>query len=312
MGNPIFVIGCPRSGTTIALKIMAMHEQLSWVSKYLNRFPLKTGYTILNRLYDLPCIGKRLYFMATQDSSILPRKLTRFLPAPVEPWTFWTEYLSSFRWDKGKQAIHRRRTAQDISDEEVCRIREVIDSIVRTQNKTRFLSKYTDYPRIKYLTQAFPDAQFVHVLRDGRAVAASYHKIMEDRWLNSWKNREWWINSWPEEWKKEWIDRTNSKLNFGAYQWKYLVSEIKDDAKVLPSDQYIEIRYSDMVNSPYDTFKRVFHHCNLKDSRKVNWYLNKANMRNMNTKWKTRYTAIEKDELDRIIHEPELRTLLIE
>lgn len=59
--QPIFIIGCPRSGTTVALEIMALHPQLAWVSNYINRFPNRLQLSSLNRIYELPKWGKQLY-----------------------------------------------------------------------------------------------------------------------------------------------------------------------------------------------------------------------------------------------------------
>ena len=53
MDKPIFLIGCPRSGTTILLRLIAAHEELAWVSRYVNKLPKRLSLTLLNRVYDL-------------------------------------------------------------------------------------------------------------------------------------------------------------------------------------------------------------------------------------------------------------------
>jgi hypothetical protein len=59
--RPIFIIGAPRSGTTILLDILAGNEGVSWISNYVNSAPSETWRSVINRLYDVPIIGKNAY-----------------------------------------------------------------------------------------------------------------------------------------------------------------------------------------------------------------------------------------------------------
>ena len=312
MKKPIFIIGCPRSGTSMVLQIMALHEKLSWVSNFLNRKPLISQISILNRVYELPLIGKHLYFEATQNGTMLSRRIKRYFPLPAEPWNFWNSYLSNFQWERGGNTPPRRRTSLDITDQEINNIKESIDSLQQAQGKDRFISRYTDFPRMIYLTQAFPDALFVHIVRDGRAVAASYHKKIKSGQFGTWNEREWWIRGWPTEGRNKWQNQFGTPLSFVAFQWKFFVGEIFKDAEEILSEQYIEIKYSDIISSPIATLKEIFAFCKLKQSRRVEWYLNNISLENRNYKWKERYSDSDKRELDRVICEPEFRKLLNE
>jgi hypothetical protein len=310
MKKPIFIIGCPRSGTTITLNVMAFHEQLSWVSNYVNRFPRKTRLSIINRIFNVPLISKQLYLALTKSDTVWQGKIKKYLPIPVEPWNFWNKYLSNFQWKRGGDIPPRRRTAGDTTSEEVRKVREAIESIQKSHGKDRFLSKYTDFPRMKYLTQAFPDAIFVHIVRDGRAVAASYHNKIESGRFGTWKEREWWIKGWPPEWRNEWRLQFGSPLSFVAFQWKFFVREIFKDARLIPPEQYIEVNYSNIISSPVATFNSIFDFCKLRRSPQVQWYLNNITLENMNYKWQERYSDKDIKELEQIIHEPEFRRLL--
>lgn len=165
---------------------------------------------------------------------------------------------------------------------------------------------------MRYLTEAFPDAIFVHVVRDGRAVAASYHKKIQSGEFGTWNEREWWITGWPQEWQNEWRDQFGSPLSFTAYQWKYFVGEISKEKEHIPPEQYLEIKYSNIVGTPVTTFNKIFSFCGLKQSPKVEWYLRNIPLENMNKKWGKRYSDSEKKELEQIIHEPEFRKFIDE
>ena len=182
MDRPVFIIGCPRSGTTISLELLSIHESFAWVSNILNQTPTKLVFTQFNRIYDDPAIGKNL---------LIKRQHVNTIPHPVEPWRFWNTYLSNFQWKSGGLAPPRRHDKNDIAAHEIETIRNVTRDICRHQNKKRFLSKYTDFPRIKYLIQAFPDAIFLHIVRDGRAVAYSYYNQIEKGSFHTWDELNW-------------------------------------------------------------------------------------------------------------------------
>ena len=312
MKGPIFIIGCPRSGTSITLNIVARHEELAWVSDNLNGNPNQLKRAKINRIYDLPTIGDLLYLARTQGDHpiMLPYRIKNFLPAPVEPWVFWDSYLQNFQWRRGGIISPRRRTKDDITLSEVMHIRQAIEAICQYQNKRRFLSKYTDFPRITYLNEAFPDAIFIHIVRDGRAVAASCLEKIESGEFGTWNEREWWIKGWPESWRDEWVKKYKTPLSFVAFQWKFFVSEIWEDAKAIGKNRYMEIRYKDIVTNPHLTFNRLFEFCQLGKSRRVETYLDKINLSTMDYKWKDRFDNEEKEILARIVGDSNFTYLL--
>lgn len=301
--EPVFIIGCPRSGTTIALDLVASHGAFAWVSNKVNRNPEKLGLTVLNQVYNLPLVGKHLYTNRR-------RRLLRRLPAPVEPWQFWDTYLARFRWTRGGPIPPRRRTADDITPEESNRIRSVIHRICSYQRRGRFLSKHTDFPRITYLSQAFPDARFIHVVRDGRATAYSLCDRVMNKWSRYWDERAWWVSGWPATWCDEWIQRYGCALSFSAYQWKFFVTEIWKDAGSLSENRYLEVHYRDLVSSPDTVLESIFRFCGLEMSPSAAWYHRRVSLVNMNYKWRERLDDEQKAMLGDIIHEGEFRKLL--
>lgn len=312
MHKPIFIIGCPRSGTSLTLDIMARHEELAWVSNFVNINPLQLNKTRINRIYDMPLMGDLLYFAMTQGRYLraLPHPLRKKLPVPVEPWSFWNRYLENFQWKRGGPILPRRRTKQDISAQEAAQIQQTIAAVCTYQNKKRFLSKYTDFPRITYLSQAFPDALFVHIVRDGRAVAASYLEKIKDRSFGTWNEKDWWIQGWPEMWRDEWLQRYKTPLSFVAFHWKFFVQEIWEDAKAINEKQYMEVNYRDIIGNPLATFNHIFDFCGLRKSKRVASYIDRIQLNNRDYKWKEKFTDEEKEMLNTITGEGKFKELL--
>ena len=299
MNSPVFIIGCPRSGTTILLRLLGMHESFAWVSQYVNHFPRRIYTSLLKRIYDVPVVGSRLRI-----------KENRYLPMPVEPWQFWRAHLSNFCWKTGRDVRPRLHNANDITDEEIRRIRGIVQAVCRHQDRQKFLSKYTDFPRITYLLQAFPDAQFIHIIRDGRAVVNSYFDKVRTGAFATWSQRDWWESALPRPWREDFREQHYSPWSLLAYLWMFFVSLNRDEAKALPASQYMEVRYSELTRSPSTTLRRLTDYCGLEFTRKFEWCIDRKSVRSMDYKWKENLDAAQQQELACIFAEEPFRSLL--
>jgi hypothetical protein len=74
-----------------------------------------------------------------------------------------------------------RRPCRDLLPQDVTlKKKEAIQNVVAqmlTRKRNRLVVKITGWPRIGFLKEIFPDAKFIHILRDGRAVANSYINV---------------------------------------------------------------------------------------------------------------------------------------
>jgi hypothetical protein len=299
--KPVFIIGCPRSGTSITLELMAAHENFAWVSNLLNEKPFKIELTRFNKIYNDPNMGVP-WLLKHQGQAALPR--------PVEPWKFWSTYLAKFQWERGGATPPQRQNENDLTQLEIDQTRSVVDDICRYQQKERFLSKYTDFPRIKYLSQVFPDAVFIHVVRDGRAVAYSYYSSMRSGAFCTWDERHWWMSGWPTAWREEWSEKYGCPLSFAAYQWKFFLSEIWEDSNVLPSDRFLEFNYKDLMESPKAVLQRIFQKCDLEMSSRVEFHLKSVILDSRNSKWRERLDFTQQKLLNAIVAQDKFVELL--
>lgn len=58
--KPVFILGCPRSGTTIFMNILSFHPCFSWPSQYINRWPSSTRLAVLSRVHDVPVLKNHI------------------------------------------------------------------------------------------------------------------------------------------------------------------------------------------------------------------------------------------------------------
>lgn len=117
---------------------------------------------------------------------------------------------------------------------------------------------------VPFLVDTFPDAVFLHVIRDGRDVAVSH---AEQPWLaaasagtgrrgragTAWgPHARFWVE--PER-REEFA--TVPDLTRTAWMWRRFTESALDQLAALPKDLVLELRYETAVSRPAETADRV-------------------------------------------------------
>jgi hypothetical protein len=115
---------------------------------------------------------------------------------------------------------------------------------------------------IPFLLKVFPDARFVFLHRDPRQNINSIIEAWETglrtgrfvtfRDLPGW-DREVWCLLLPSGWRSM---RGKSLAQIAAFQWQAANNTILNDLETLPSDRWITVRYSELVNDTAGTIRR--------------------------------------------------------
>lgn len=292
----IFLIGCPRSGTSMALNLLAVQRDFAWISNRLNGYPQFPLLAALNRLYDIQPIRKRRYLSKPPPRRLIPN----LFPFPQEAQPFLVHYLSRFNWCPHVD-IPRAHTPEDVTDSEAEKLRRVADQICRYHGRSRLLMKYTCSARIAYFSRIFPKAKFIHLVRDGRAVAYSQASMRRaNRWSRDDSLLEWISQAWPEAFRAQWQDEGHTWLTHGAFEWRYYVNMIRKEARSLPDTRYHEMSYERLVKTPDTELLSALQFCGLEMDDRLPWYLSVRKLRNFNTKWQTELSAQERTALEEI------------
>ena len=227
--SPIFVIGTGRCGSTALMDLIAYHPSFAWPSQYTARRPGLDRSAVLSRIVELPVVGPRLKFM-------------RFTPKHAESYEQWNRCFAGFA------EPFRDLVADDASPHTKQLFHATVDSICRYQGKDRFMTKYTGWSRIEFIRAIFPDARFVHIVRDGRAVAYSYTTMP---WWDGWGgvDRSRW-GSLSEEALDSLARYDHSFVALAALQWKTLINNICDKSAPLTKENLLLLRYEDVVRDP--------------------------------------------------------------
>lgn len=273
VNKPIFIVGTGRCGSSIFHKLLSYHPQLAWTSGFCNYFP------------SMPIINRAVLHL---DSSMIIQPLMRKYIQPSETTLYW-EYLAP-----GISFATKDLKAIDLHPKINRRVRTKIAQIQTTSRK-RQLHKFTGWPRIEYLLEIFPDAKFIHVYRDGRAVANS---LFEVKWWHGWQGPQNWIwGPLPEKYQKEWEDSNRAFIVLAAIQWKILMDSFEQAIKSCPADRIIELKYEDLVESPVANFEKVLEMCELKPSNQFLKKVGSYRLRNANDKWKKNLTLDQQELL---------------
>jgi hypothetical protein len=186
----------------------------------------------------------------------------RRLPAPTEAYRIWLHCFPDF-WKINCHACDDGAGAE--------RLRRVVAAHQRAQRRPRFVAKLTGYPLFPFVKSIFPDAAFVWVDRDPRAVVFS---------------------QWRLGWIRAPLDRIRAGDGPGGpcdpFRWIRLSPGVlpPQDELALLADRYLSIRqrlheshdpyhlvrYEGLIADPAGTLRRLMEQVGLEpDARQTRW-----------------------------------------
>jgi hypothetical protein len=285
--KPIFLLGFPRSGTTIIFETLSMHEDLAWFSNKLRQHPKFPAVALFSRIAAF----ERL--RGAEKQLVAQSRLQKYMPYPDECYPVWERCC-------GERFLYDYLVGQRASAGERDRICKTIGSVVRFQGKKRFSAKITGPSRIEYLDSLFPDAVFVHILRDPRAVVNSLLRVRFWTRRGGYQ-RPWWENGLTRD-DRQTLDRfghTPSAL--AAVQWSRVIQVARHEADAIPKERYMEIRYEEFMKDPHGRLQNMLDHCGLPSSRRMSSYMRRhAYFADQNFKFRTQLTQKDQDTVSSI------------
>lgn len=269
---PLFVVGAPRSGTSLVYRALALHPQAAWINNYQRRLPRVSLLAGLNRVgARRPDLRRRVWFGAAGDNAYrynTKRSLAeRFYPQPVEGEPVFEQCDVPEAWDGSPITATQRRLAP------------LLARTTRRSGGRVLVSKRIGHNRrISLLRNLIPQAKFLDVTRDGRAVAYSLSKV--DWWpdMPVW----WWDDRTPQEWAAQGKD----PLELCARHWVEEVKAIETGLAEVPAAQVLRIRYEDLVADPLTVLGQVAAFAGLDpDNEQWRAELSKISFPNKNAAW---------------------------
>ncbi len=250
---PVMILGHGRSGTSILSRLFRNYLGVAFgtESQFIVRY-----FRMLGRYGDL------------HDDRNLSR-LVRHITTER-----WFRRSRKFGFETTPEAILedvRERTYRGVLD-------AVFLQLAKQLGMARWGDKAPDYALdLDVIGGLFPDAQYVHIVRDGRDVALS---VMEMPW-------------------------GANNLFTAAVRWKQSVRLIDDFLARLPERQRLTITYEGLLSDPVGTFSQIIPFLDIDDSdgallRHVSDHLpgdlNRANF----DKWRSRFSPTERARFERV------------
>jgi hypothetical protein len=278
--NPIIVVGAGRTGTTVFHRMLAEHPHLAWLpGRLCATFPerLELSRLVMTGL-DYPVVGKFL----------------RRSVKPGESYPFWEHHCRGF------SAPYRDLVAADVTDRAKRHLPSTMARIL-TEKRSRLLLKITGWPRIGFLSEIFEDAVFIHVVRDGRAVANSMLNVY---FWRGWEGpQDWgWGRLSPAQ-EKEWNEYNQSFVVLAAIQWKILMDAMEKAKDAISSERFLEIRYEDLCSDPIGQFQKVTRFCGLRWTDGFETQLGNYQPKNNNHKFKHDLNAAQQRDLEVVLRD---------
>jgi hypothetical protein len=204
--NPyVFIVGCPRSGTTLLRRMIDAHRQIAitrethWIAK---RFERRQG--------------------VTPDGFVIPELLSRLL-----------SYEKFTRMRIGQDELEGLVAGEEpVSYSNF--VTGVFDLYGKGKGKRLVGDKTPAYVRhIPTLHALWPEAKFVHLIRDGRDVSLS-----ATNWSRAYKLARRY-STWTED-----------PITTAALWWEWHVRLGREDGGSLAPKLYHEVRYEALVSEP--------------------------------------------------------------
>jgi hypothetical protein len=277
--KPIIIVGSGRCGSTLFHRLFANHERVMWLSGFALRFPNK------------PHWNRRA--VTALDNPLLGRLLGEKI-RPTESYRFWDRYAYGF------SEPCRDLVGSDVSARVKRQLHAAFEATL-TARRDRLLLKITGWPRLGYLNEVFEDAKFIHIIRDGRAVASSLLHV--DFW-RGWYGPQGWRAGWlsPED-QVVWESYDRSFTALAGLEWRIQMRAMEAARKRLNPRLFMEVKYESFCERPLETFRRGIEFAELPPSGSLERALKVAKIRSTSDRWRDDLSPTQQVILDELLRE---------
>lgn len=277
VSRPVFIVGVGRSGSTVFHQLLARHPRTAWLSRLSERLPGQ--------------VWPHRALMRALDLGPLTSWATRYAD-PSEAYAWWDARFSGF------SRPCRDLVAADLSASVAERLRTGLAQVV-SPHRPRLLVKITGWSRIGFLKALYPDARFIHVLRDGRPVASSFLAMP---WWQGWQGpAQWQWGDLTAEQRAEWERHDRSFLALAGIQWKILMDAFELARQQLSPTDFLEIRYEALCEAPIETFRSAAAFADLPWLPAFERSLRATPLRSGNERWRREFSSDQQAILEGVL-----------
>lgn len=282
--EPLILIGTGRCGSTLLQQNLAHHPDVSYLTRLCARFP---GRPRLNRL-AMEAVSRAPGLQRAPGARDVLRA--------SEAWTFWNRHIPAFT-DPFRDV--------GVDDLYAPHARSVLTALERmtSPRRPRLLLKLVGWPRVGYYDALFERPRFVHIRRDGRAVANSFLNV---RWWGGWNGTaRWRYGELTPEQEERWWAADRSFVALAALTWELLMDAYEVARKEIAEDRYLDVTYEDLCAHTVDVLRQVAEFGGLPWTDRFRREVEGVQIRDGNSPWRRQLTERQQEIMQRTI-EPAL------
>ena len=277
--KPIVIVGTGRCGSTLFHRLLAKHPQMMWMSPLCYKYPSRPQW---NRMA-----------VTAMDNPLL-RRLFGEKIRPGENYRFWDKYAYGF------SEPCRDLVRSDVSARVKKQVRAAFEPML-TPKRNRLLIKITGWPRIGFLNEIFQDAKFIHILRDGRAVASS---LLHVSFWRGWYGPQGWRAGMlsPED-HALWVSYDRSFTALAGIEWRIQMRAMEAARRALDPALFHEVKYETFCEQPVETFRQVLEFSEVPWSADFEREVRAASIRSTSDRWRADLAPGQQVILDDLLAE---------
>jgi hypothetical protein len=283
INQPIIIVGTGRCGSTVFHRLLAKHPEVMWLSGFCDRYPTRPAW---NR-HAVTAVGNPVL-----------RRLLGGKIQPSECYRFWDKHAYGF------SEPCRDLARSDVTARVKKQVRAVMGAML-TRSRNRLLVKITGWPRIGFLNEIFEDAKFIHLVRDGRAVASSLLHV--DFWRGWYGPQGWRAGLLSPEDQATWESYDRSFVALAGLEWRIQMRAMEAAGRALDRTRFLEIKYEAFCEQPLETCRRVLEFAELRRSPEFERHVAATPIKNMSHRWREGLTAPQQHLLDNLLREDLVR-----
>lgn len=230
---PVFIVGAPRSGSTLLYQLMARRFRVCYFSNLMMLFP------------ESPvCVARALARVNGCDPP--PSFESRYgetdgWKSPHQGQGIWLRW---FRNDYGCMG------PGELTEREGRELRNTV-SLLQDAFRAPFLNKWQGHHgRLRVLAEVLPETLFIRIKRDPAWVAQS---ILYGR-RTLFKDEREWFSSKPRNYEEI---RLKPLLEQVCEQVYYLERDMDEDMEAIGREKFLEVNYEDFCRAPGEALEEI-------------------------------------------------------
>lgn len=254
--SPIFIVGCPRSGTTILAALLNLHTNIAAATEtHFFNFISK------QRKYKWKEFDENQMKLMLDEARIID--FCKHLE--IDPELLIKYFMESF--DSAELSEGATQKTEFYK-------KKVFDVFIRAllekKKKERFCEKTPQHLyNVEEILKLYPEAKFIHLVRDGRDV------------VNSLMKMPW---------------RPNGLLNNSRFWKKYIARGLKLSSKI-DSSNFLTVKFEDLLQDPETVLRNICEFLDLAYQKSI-LYKSQTSTESVFTEWESNWKHKSKSDLD--------------